>query len=704
MCKQMAPASFRSVEQLLRPRSIAIIGASETGGGGWAKQLFDNLAFAGFPTEVYLINPRRSELWGQKVYPDFGAIGQPIDLGVAVVPAEATPDVLADGVKHGLKAALVYGARFGEGGDPDGARRAAALRALSEQAGLRISGPNCMGAVNVRDRLLLYPAPRVRALRPGSVGVVFQSGGTFQFWLQQLSVRGLGFSFAVSSGNELDLDLADYINFLVEDEGTRLICCMVEGIRRPDAFVAVAEKALARAKPILVVKIGTSEAGQAAAKTHTGALAGDDRVFDAVCRKYGIVRCHSLDDMIETALAFAQGRLPKGNRIGMAIPSGGAKGLFMDYVAEEGGAFGELTPQTVAALRPIIDPGVPAENPLDVGAGLAVAFEKYTEACGVMAADPNIDVFAMHVLVPTEAEDRVPADPFARVAGAVEKPVIGFTRLQQNVTAATRTFQDATGLYFLQGMPATVRAIQALVNYAAALRRGLTAPAAGSSVDAADVSAPGLLDLLTRYHLPSPRSSFAASPAEAAKHANEIGFPVAVKIVSAQASHKTEVGGVALNLADADAVSAAATAMADRLARQVAGAKLDGFLVQEMVAGVELIVGVREDPQYGPLMLVGLGGVLVEALGDIAMRLLPVDEVEARSMLMELKARALFGAFRGRAPRDVEAAACAIAGLSRLFLAYRKALSELEINPLIVLGESEGVRAVDVRVVRRGET
>ncbi|MBV9631486.1 MAG: acetate--CoA ligase family protein [Xanthobacteraceae bacterium] len=692
---------FRSVEQLLRPRSIAIIGASETGGGGWAKQLFDNLAFAGFPAEVYLINPRRSELWGQKVYPDFGAIGAPIDLGVAVVPAEATPDVLTDGVKHGLKAALVYGARFGEGGDPDGARRAAVLRTLSEDAGLRISGPNCMGAVNVRDRLLLYPAPRVRALRPGSVGVVFQSGGTFQFWLQQLSVRGLGFSFAVSSGNELDLDLADYINFLVEDEGTRLICCMVEGIRRPDAFVAVAEKALARAKPILVVKIGASEAGQAAAKTHTGALAGDDRVFDAVCRKYGIVRCHSLDDMIETALAFAQGRLPRGNRIGMAIPSGGAKGLFMDYVAEEGGVFGTLTPQTVAALRPIIDPGVPAENPLDVGAGLAVAFEKYAQACGVMAADPNIDVFAMHVLVPTEAEDRVPTEPFAHVAQAVDKPVIGFTRLQQNVTAASRAFQDATGLYFLQSMPATVRAIRALIGYAATLRRG--APPA-SSADPADVSAAGLSDLLTRYHLPSPKSAFATTPDEATKHATEIGFPVAVKIVSAQASHKTEVGGVALNLASAEAVGAAATTMAEELARHVPGAKLDGFLVQEMVAGLELIVGVREDPQYGPLMLVGTGGVLVEALGDIAMRLLPVDEAEARSMLMELKARALFGAFRGRAPRDVDAAARAIAGLSRLFLAHRTALAELEVNPLIVLGEGEGVRAVDVRVVRRGET
>ncbi|MBV8744842.1 MAG: acetate--CoA ligase family protein, partial [Xanthobacteraceae bacterium] len=202
----------------------------------------------------------------------------------------------------------------------------------------------------------------------------------------------------------------------------------------------------------------------------------------------------------------------------------------------------------------------------------------------------------------------------------------------------------------------------------------------------------------------SPKGSVAATPEEAAQRAVEVGFPVAVKIVSAQASHKTEVGGVALNLADAEAVRAAATAMAERLVRYVPGATLEGFLVQEMVSGLELIVGVREDPQYGPLMLVGLGGVLVEALGDVALRLLPVDEAEARTMLMELKARALFGAFRGRTPRDVDAAAQAIAGLSRMFLDHRGALAELEINPLIVLSEGEGVRAVDVRFVRRDET
>ncbi len=236
---------------------------------------------------------------------------------------------------------MIYAARFGEGGDPEGEARASAVRALCEEKGLRVSGPNCMGLVALRERLLLYPAARVRALPLGDVGIVFQSGGTFQFWLQQAATRGLGFSYAVSSGNELDLDLADYINFLVEDDGTRIIACMVEGVRRPDAFVAAAAKALAAKKPLLVLKLGKSARGQDAAASHTGALAGDDRVFDAVCRKYGVLRVPTLDDLIEGCLAFGPGRLPKGRRIAIAGFSGGAKGLLLDYASEQGLELGD---------------------------------------------------------------------------------------------------------------------------------------------------------------------------------------------------------------------------------------------------------------------------------------------------------------------------------------------------------------------------
>ncbi|HZT50551.1 MAG TPA: acetate--CoA ligase family protein [Stellaceae bacterium] len=691
---------FRSVDALLRPRTIAIVGATDRGGDGWSKAIYDNLAHCGFPAKVYLVNPRREELWGERVYPNFASIPEPVDLALTIIPAPFIPETLTEAAAHGLKSALIYAARFGEGGDAEGAERARIVRALCQEKGLRVSGPNCMGLVALRERLLLYPASRVRALPAGPVGVVFQSGGTFQFWLQHAATRGLGFSYAVSSGNELDLDLADYINFLVEDEHTRIIACMVEGVRRPAAFMAAAEKALAARKPLLVVKLGRSERGRAAAASHTGALAGDDAVFDAVCRKYGVLRCPALDDLIEGCLAFGQGRLPKGRSIAIAGYSGGAKGLLLDYAAEQGAALAALAPETAAALAPRIDPGLPAENPLDVGATTGVQAKKFAEICRIMAGDPHVDLFIIQGQLPyAEAEPYSP-EPFLEVMAATDKPVIAYGRTAQNVTDAGRAFQAKVGVPFIQGLPETIRAAQALVRYAEALRAGVM-PLPAPRGTAAALEGEAFHRLLGAHGLTPPRSAVAPTPDEAARRAAALGFPVAVKIQSPQAAHKTEVGGVALHLGDADAVRAAAEAMARRLAAADPGARLDGFLVQEMVDGVELIVGVREDPLYGPFMLAGLGGVMVEALRDVAIRLLPVDEAMAREMLGSLKGGALLGAFRGRPARDLAATARAMAGLSRLFLDHRPFLADLEINPLIALAEGEGVRAVDVRAVRR---
>ena len=379
-------AVFRQVNYLLRPKSIAIIGASDSSRGGWAQEIYSNLEHCGFPATIYLINPKRSELWGRPVFPNFAAIAEPVDLALTIIPSAFIPDTLAEAAQHGLKCALIYAAQFGEGGDAEGGKRAQALLALSDKYGLRISGPNCMGSLALREKLLLYPAKRVRALEPGPVGVVFQSGGTCQFWLQQAGLRGLGFSYAVSSGNELDIDLADYINFLVDDEHTNIIACLVEGIRRPQAFMAAAAKALAAGKPIVMVKVGRSERGKAAA-SHTGAIAGDDNVFDTMCRKYGIVRCSSLDDLIETCLAFTPRRLPKGDRIAMVCYTGGAKGLVLDYASDEGAEMAPLTAKTRATLPGMIDPGLAPENPLDVGPVVGVQPAKFAEICKVVCTD-----------------------------------------------------------------------------------------------------------------------------------------------------------------------------------------------------------------------------------------------------------------------------------------------------------------------------
>lgn len=691
---------FHSAEPFFRPKTVAIVGASETGGGGWAKAIYENLKFGNFPARTYLINPRREELWDQKVYPDFASIPEQIDLALTIVPAPFIPDILAEGVEAGLKAALIYAARFGEGNDAEGQKRADAVRALCDEKGLVVCGPNCMGALALHKNQLFYPATRVRGLPAGDVGVVFQSGGTFMFWLERAGVRGLGFTFAVSSGNELNLDLADYINFLVDDPDTKMIACMVEGIRRPDAFMAAAQRAFEAEKPILMVKVGRSDAGKEAAASHTGALSSDDAVLEAVCRRFGVTRCYSLDEMIDTCLVFNQRRWPKGPRIAMAGYSGGGKGLFLDYADDEGAEMAVLSEKTIAAAETEIDEGLSGQNPIDCGAGIAFRPKAFSWLCQQVVVDDGVDIMTIQGQLPTLADD--PSDPtvFSDVFDLTDKPTIAYSRVTQNVSEAGREFQKASKVPFVQGLPAVIRTSLALANYGAARRRGI-APLPAANGVSSELEGPAFEVLLNRHGLTLPKSILVTDATAAAEAAAEIGFPVVLKIVSAQASHKTEVGGVAVGLGDAESVIQAAGDMAARLAAHDSSAKIDGYLVQEMVNGLEVIIGAREDPQFGPMMVVGLGGIMVEAMQDISLRMLPVDAATAREMLDELRGKALFGPFRGQPARDMDALVKAICGLSDIFLSHRNSLADLEVNPIMVGAEGEGVRAVDVRPVSR---
>ena len=688
---------MNSVQYLFRPKSVAIVGASETGGRGWARILYENLELCGFPVKVYLINPRRDELWGQTVYPNFSSLPETVDLALTVVPTEAALSVLEEGANSGLRCAIVYSAGYGEGNDADGQIRGEHLIGLKEEFGLRICGPNCMGALSLPENLLFYPTPRVRSLPQGTVGVIFQSGGTFQYWLEQAANRGLGFSYAVSSGNELDIDIADYIEFLVDDPSTNLIVCMVEGIRRAGAFMHAAERALAAKKPILLVKIGASEKGQAAALSHTGALAGDNNVFNAVCRKFGVVRCHSLDDLIETSLAFQVCEIPAGRKVAMAGYSGGAKGLFLDYANEYGLELSKLSEATLRQLAAHLDPGLEPGNPLDAGAQLAAQPRLFSKICQVIAADDAVDMVCMQGQLPISAEEPSYPEAFAGVA-KIGKPVVAYGRMAQNVTDAGRTMQKMAGVPFIQGLPENIRALKGLGDYSAALKRKIPPmPALNNSVARMEYST--LLTLLAERNIHLPEYATASTPDEAAATAEKIGYPVVLKVMSSKALHKTEIGGVTLHLRNSTEVRNSAQAMKDRFSTLPRSQKISGFLIQEQVEGLELIAGLRNDPQFGPVAIAGLGGIYVEALQDITFRLLPVTKDDALEMLNELRTKKLFSEFRGRPARDRIAAAEAISVLSDIYLEHRNTLEELEINPLIVLAEGYGVRAVDVRPV-----
>lgn len=687
---------FRPVAPLLKPESVAIVGASETGGSGWSRVLFHNLKDAGFPARTYLINPRREELWGEKVYPDFGALPERVDCALVIVQAPLVVDVMRDGIDHGLKSACIYASSFGEGRKGIGAERGAALKKLIDEAKLPVCGPNCMGMFSLTRDLLLYPRRRPSYLRSGPVGIVFHSGGTLGYWYAQAAQRGLGFSYGVSCGNEFGLDAADYLNFLAEDPDTRIIVGMLESIRRPDAFMAAARKAFDAGKPVIVMKLGRTELGKEQAKTHTGAVAVDDAVFGAMCERYGILRCATIDEMADFALAFTQGRLPRGRRLGIVTSSGGATGIALDAVGDAGATLAKLAPETEARIETLITEDVDVYNPMDAGPRLATDVINYCKVCGHFASDDEVDILAIQGRVPGPDDSVKAPDPYIELLGATDKPVLGFTRMAQNADDALRSFQRDTGLPVLMGIPTVVRAMQALVQYAERREIGIpTLPEPRGRKE--NLAHDRIAATLASYGLPAPRQIFAETPEAAGKAATEIGFPVALKVVSPAISHKTEFGGVRLGLAD----SAKVIAEAHDLRRAMSEYDLSGFLVQEMVEGLEMLIGVREDPQFGPLVVVGLGGVFVELMRDVSLRLAPVDENGARAMFRELRgARALKG-FRGKPARDEQALAGAVAGLSQFYLDHRPWLAEIEINPLMVLANGEGVRAVDIRPVQR---
>lgn len=685
---------FKSPETVLRARSLAIVGASER--GKWPGEIYAGLRDGGYPGKLYPINPRYSTIWNGPCYSGFGALPEPVEHAAIIVPAEHVIPVIEDGVRHGLKSATVYSAGVGDGEDRESRTRGIRLREICAESGLIVSGPNCMGGHSWREKLFLYPNARIAKLEPGSVGFASQSGGMVQFWVQSAGDRGVKFSYAVSTGNEIDLDLADYLNFLVDDPGTRTIVLFIEGIRRPEAFMRAAEKALVAKKPIIAIKSGRTEQSRAAALSHTGAIAGDFSVYEAMCERYGIVNCRNLDDMVEVTLAFQGGRLPKGNRIGFVTTSGGTVDLLWDYAEAEKSVFPAFARETVTALQPLMQEGIKPKNPLD--AGIPGGLEHAGKMCEAVLKDPNVDMVAWAGQLPKRKAAWPDVTPIRRLVDLSDKPFFGFGRMNFQVTKEGLEAQDAIGIPFLQGLEPTLRALNGLAFYAE--RTGKKLPALPKAKKS-DLTPETLDKTLARYGISLPRSGIAKTGAEAARLARRIGFPVALKIVSRHISHKTEAGGVMLGLKSPAEVAAAARTLAGRARKHSKKALLDGFLVQEMVDGVEVILGARNDPLYGPILVIGSGGVLVELARDTAVRLLPVASADVRAMIDGLKLKTLLKGFRGMPAADEAALVKTVIGLARFFADHRDRLEDIEINPLIVRAKGRGAVAVDVRPIWR---
>jgi acetyltransferase len=677
---------------MLRASSVAIVGASER--ARWASQIFGNLRKFGYPGRIFLVNPRQQQVFGERCFPTLRDLPEPADHAMVIVPAPGVAEVLTDAETTGVKSATVYASAVGDGDSPASRERGAWLKRFLAGSRLRVSGPNCMGSYSFREKLFAYPNTELCSVPPGPVAGIFQSGGTLQFWLKTAADRGLRFSYAVSSGNEADLDLADFLDFMVDDPHTRQIVLFIEGIRRPLAFMRAAGRALAAGKPVLAIKTGATQKSQSAAKSHTGAIGGDYAAYLAMCERYGICNCRSLDDLVETALAFQCGRLPKGPRIGFVTTSGGTVDLLYDYAETEGAVIPEFSADTNAALMPFMQEGIAPKNPLDVG--IPTTMKAAADQLQVVAGDPNVDIVAWAAALPGKGGMWNDTPELRRLLTATDKPVLGFGRMIYQMTPEALAAQEEAGFPFLQGLEPTLRALNALWFHAR--RRGRTPPAAPPA-PASDLTPQNLERTLARYGIALAQSRTVAGATEAADAAAAIGFPVALKIRSGAIVHKTEAGGVMLGLASRRQVLDAADALVAAARAAHPGAAIEGFLVQEMVSGVEAIVGAHSDPLYGPLLLVGAGGVLVELVRDVALRLLPVDGDDITTMIEGLKFKTLLAGFRGQPPADRAALETAAMALARFYLDHRAHVAEIEINPLMV--RRSGAVAVDVRVVWR---
>lgn len=714
-------AFTRAMEALFHPKLIAVVGATPR--PGFANNIHRLILAGGFTGEVVGVTPRHQEVLGSACYPTLEAVPGEVDTAVVVVPSNMVLDVLGQAERAKVKALNIITSGFGEQSDAEAHARQQEVRAFARRTGIRIVGPNCLGLISTPVHLIAKSGPYTAHLPKGPVSIVFQSGLLAYSVVIPPAERGIGFRYIVTTGNEADLDATDYMRYCVEDEGTRVIGCFIEQFRDPQKLLRVAAMAAERKKPIVVLKVGRSEAGQRAARAHTGSLVGSDAIADAIMRQYGIVRVYNLDEMNETLAVFHSERLPRGKGVGTIFVSGGACGLVSDLAQDIGITLPALAPETVAKLTPVIPEYGTVGNPLDT-TGQAATQPEITEGSLVsMAEDPNIDTVIYGQAYPNRIDLATPVGEVLRTMPErfPDKVFLIMSLVAGRMQEGRRLDQDPVepttewgGVPFLQGAENGLRAVHSLIEYAEfqrAWQSGVRPPARVSTVAEhaqALVAAAGDKPLVERaakevlalYDIPVTRETLATTADEAVTAARAIGYPVVLKIESPDIAHKTEAGGVLLNMQDEAEVRYGFSKIIENARAYDAAAQIAGVLVQEMVTGGrELILGMTQDEAYGPAVAVGLGGIFVEVLKDVTLGVPPLTEADCRGMLRRLRSAAILEGVRGGAPADVDAAVAILGKFSQLCYDLRDVVSEIDINPLLVFDRGDGARVVDCLIV-----
>jgi acyl-CoA synthetase (NDP forming) len=687
-----------SLDKLMNPRSIAVVGASERQ-EALGSRVIRNLRALGYTGRIYPVNPRYKSIGDLACFPALAELPERVDAAFLAVPAAQGPGLVEDAAKAGISAVFMNANGYADG-DAEGVALQRRVEDIAKAHSIALCGPNNLGIINVHDHAAMWTTRYIVPVKTGPIALISQSGSIAIVLADD--ERKIGFSYLITAGNEAVLTVAEYMHHCAQDDRVGVILVYLETIRRVEAFSEAAREAQRRGKPIIVLKLGTSEGGRAMVQAHTGSLAGDDRLYDALFAKLGIVRVRDLDEMLETAILLSTYPKPRGGDLVALTLSGGEAALIADTAAATGVTFAGLSAATVEKLRPAFPPYSKIGNPIDVW-GLGFTAERFAMIVDTVIGDPAIGTIAVSVDAPGAGGADVPyacTMAEACVAAAARSDSKRFVFF--NNTTGTgpndevRAILDRARIPYLSGVRTALTAIASSLRDRSFVATPSARPIGQDRLDAATTDV-ARFELLAGAGLPMARCIAVRSASDAALAAENLAFPVVLKGSAPGLAHKSDLGLVHAGLRDEAAVRAAYEKVAAILDKQVAAPAKREIYVQAMAKpGVELILGIRNEPGFGSFVIAGVGGVLVELIKQASIRLGPVDEKEAVIMLQETPAAKLLAGFRGKGPYDMSAAARAIAALSRLGAATIGKFASIEINPLIV--NENGAVGVDVLI------
>jgi acetate---CoA ligase (ADP-forming) len=689
----------KSIHAMLHPRNIVLVGATDKP-GNYAERIWNNLTKYQYEGGLYPVNARRETVWGVPCYKDFTSLPDKPDHVLVMVPARSAVQVIRDAAAAGARSATIVTSGFSELQDDESQRLAAELQAAIRETGLAVTGPNCLGNLSAGEKIFTNIDDRIVTMEAGPVAIAGQSGAIVMAIRQALEDRGVGVGYMVTTGNEAGLETPDLMTYFAADPSVRVIVVYLEGVRNTKVFREACKAARAAGKPVIALKLGSSEGGRAAAMAHTGALAGSIETFDAISRREGVIRVAGLDEMIETTECFVHAEPPEAGRLAAVTLSGGKRGLLIDAFHSAGLNFTPLSRNASDKLAKMLGPGSIVGNPLDAGFAAVVDPSVYMQSIKIMIDDPDTDIVIIDSELPKAPHEQREKNLriVNEMAGAASKPVIYISTMSIGFTEFTKALRKSLPhIAVLQGLDRAVGAIKSLIDYAS-LRKVVPEVASSSSASARATLEKTLknargaaLDevaskaLLKAYGIPVSKEEIALDSAGAVKIARKIGFPVVAKVVSADILHKSDIGGVVLDINTPSEVRKAFSDITARVKRLKNKPKLEGILIaQQVKADLELVIGASLDAEMGPVVLFGTGGVDIELMKDVALAGAPLDAAEAKELINRTKAGVKLKGYRGKPALHEASAVKALVGLSNLMADAGTRIASIDVNPFLI--------------------